>query len=123
MPLPGGIQIDVSYEQWAKNFDNPAVDPALFFLALMDNEIVGMTSLELLKDGPAITDSTTVLREHRNRGIALALKVASLRALQRLGRSEARTHNDTENPAIIHLNDRLGYVRLPGWLQWEKHLR
>jgi RimJ/RimL family protein N-acetyltransferase len=123
VPLPGGIQIDVSYDQWAKNFGSPSVDPAMFFLAMQGDQIVGMTSVELPREGPAITDSTAVLREHRNRGVALALKVESLRALKQKGRTEARTHNYTENPAIIHVNEKLGYVRLPSWLQWEKRLR
>jgi ribosomal protein S18 acetylase RimI-like enzyme len=122
VPLPGGMVINTNYDQWRKQFDNPTNDPAFFFLAMQNERIVGMTSIELLQDGPAITESTTVLREHRNRGVALALKVKSLIALKEIDRTEARTHNDTENPSIIHLNEKLGYRRLPGWLQWEKRL-
>lgn len=122
VPLPGGAEFNLEYEQWRKNLDNPAADPAFFFVALHGEQIVGVTALELLQDGPAITDATGVLREHRNRGVALALKVRSLTALKEIGRTEARTHNDTENPSIIHLNEKLGYTRLPGWLQWEKRL-
>jgi ribosomal protein S18 acetylase RimI-like enzyme len=122
VPLPGGFVIDVGYEQWRKQFDSPTFDPTLYFLALHGEQIVGLTAIELLQDGPAITESTGVLREHRNHGVALALKVRSLAVLKELGRAEARTHNDTENPSIIHLNEKLGYVRLPGWLQWEKRL-
>lgn len=122
VPLPGGFVIDVGYDQWRKQFDSPTFDPSLYFIAMRGSQIVGLTTIELLQDGPAITDSTGVLREHRNRGIALALKVHSLAVLKQSGRAEARTHNDTENPAIIHLNEKLGYVRLPGWMQWEKWL-
>jgi GNAT superfamily N-acetyltransferase len=122
VPLPGGFVIDLSYDQWRKQLDSPTFDPAFCFLATHAGHIVGLTSIELLRDGPAITDSTGVLREHRNRGVALALKVKSLAALKAAGRSEARTHNDTANPSIIHLNEKLGYRRLPGWLQWEKRL-
>ena len=61
------------------------------------DEVVGETTLELLKDGPAITNSTGVRREHRGHGVALAIKLASLQALKELGYKEARTHNDTEN--------------------------
>ena len=122
VPLPGGAEFNMAFEQWRKNLDNPAADPAFFFIALHEDRIVGLTALELLQDGPAITDATGVTRDHRNRGVALALKVRSLAALKEIGRTEARTHNDTANPAILHLNDKLGYARLPGWMQWEKRL-
>jgi RimJ/RimL family protein N-acetyltransferase len=123
VPLPGGARISMDYEQWHKGLDSPAVDPAYVFIALHGDQAVGETALELLKDGPAITDSTGVLRAHRGRGLALALKLRSLQALKELGYKEARTHNDTENPAILHLNEKIGYRRLPGWLQFEKPLR
>jgi GNAT superfamily N-acetyltransferase len=122
VPLPGGAEFNLSYEQWRKNLDNPTLDQNSSFVALHEGRIIGLTMIEQLKDGPAITDATGVLREHRNRGVALALKVKSLAALKSAGRLEARTHNDTANPSIIHLNEKLGYVRLPGWLQWEKRL-
>jgi predicted GNAT family acetyltransferase len=122
VPLPGGVTFDMSFEQWRKNLDNPALDQASSFVALHGEQLVGLTMIEQLKDGPAITDATGVLREHRNRGVALALKVKSLAALKASGRAEARTHNDTANPSIIHLNEKLGYTRLPGWLEWEKRL-
>jgi GNAT superfamily N-acetyltransferase len=122
VPLPGGFVIDVDYDQWRKQLDSPTFDPAFYFMAMHGDRFAGLTTIELLQDGPAITDSTGVLREHRNRGVALALKVKSLAALKANGRAEARTHNDTANPSIIHLNEKLGYTRLPGWLQWEKRL-
>ena len=79
-----------------------------------------MTSLELLKNGPAITSMTGVAPEHRGRGLALALKLLSFRFLKAHGYAETRTHNDTANPPILRLNEKLGYRRLPGWLIWEK---
>jgi hypothetical protein len=48
--------------------------------------------------------------------------VESLRALQQRGYTEARTHNDTANPSIMHINEKLGYKRIPGWTMWEKLL-
>ncbi len=71
VPLPGGARISLDYEQWHKGLESPASDPAYIFLAMQGEEVVGETALELLKDGPAITDSTGVLRRHRGHGIAL----------------------------------------------------
>jgi GNAT superfamily N-acetyltransferase len=81
-----------------------------------------MTRIELLTNSPAITGSTCVLQEHRGHGLATAIKVESLRALQQRGYTEARTHNDTANPSIMHINEKLGYKRIPGWTMWEKLL-
>ncbi len=36
--------------------------------------------------------------------------------------SLARALNDTANPPILALNEKMGYRRLPGCLAWEKVL-
>ena len=69
-----------------------------------------------------ITGTTGVLAAHRDRGVATLITLASLRYLKEPGYPEARTHNDTANPSILALNEKLGYRRLPGWLAWEKAL-
>jgi RimJ/RimL family protein N-acetyltransferase len=122
VPLPGGAIIEVQYDTW-RNFmiDSPTIDPAFIFLARHADELVGLTVIELPKEGPAQTSSTGILREHRGKGVGMALKVMSFQALKARGYKEARTQNDTVNPAILHLNEKLGYRRLPGWLQYEKH--
>ena len=73
-----------------------------------------------LDDIPAITGTTGVLPEHRGRGVAMALKLLSFRYAAKRRYREVRAHNDTANPPILRMNEKLGYHRLPGWLQWEK---
>ncbi len=34
----------------------------------------------------------------------------------------SETNDDTANPLILHLNERLGYQKRPADLQWEKRL-
>ena len=89
------------------------------------DDYAATTMLELPPnpDEPAITHMTGVLRAHRRRGLATALKLMSFRYLRDRGFREVRTHNDTANPPILALNAKLGYRRLPGWLVWEKPLR
>lgn len=121
VPFPGDAVIEEPYDLWLKHLASPSSDPAFIFLAKRGDELVGLSEIDLPKDGPANTSMTGVLRKHRGKGVALALKVASLRALKARGYSETRTQNDTLNPAILHLNEKLGYRRLPGWLQYEKY--
>ncbi len=123
VPLPGGARLDQTYEDFRNIvLDSPDADPAAVFIAKHGSKYVGMTALWLPKDGPAYTTSTGVLREYRGQGLALALKLLSIRVMRSRGYAEARTNNDTENPAILQLNEKLGYRKLPGWLQWEKTL-
>jgi GNAT superfamily N-acetyltransferase len=121
VPLPGGAVDEIPYEEWRSYMvDNPAIDYAFVFLAKQGDQLVGLTAVNVPKVGPAHTSDTGVFREHRGRGVAMALKVMSLQALKARSYIETRTHNDTVNPPILHLNEKLGYRRLPGWLQYEK---
>jgi len=38
------------------------------------------------------------------------------------GCRQTLTNNDTANPPILRLNEKLGYQKRPGDLQWEKRL-
>jgi GNAT superfamily N-acetyltransferase len=69
-----------------------------------------------------ITSMTGVSPLRRGKGLALAFKLLSFHFLKEHGYVEARAHNDTANPPILRLNEKLGYQRLPGWLVWKKSL-
>jgi mycothiol synthase len=123
VPFPGGDRAKPNYDNFRANtLDAPSTKPDASFIARKAGRMVGMTSLELLPNAIGITGMTGVLREHRGQGVAMALKLASFRYLQANGYHEARAHNDTANPPILALNQKLGYRRLPGWLAWEKAL-
>jgi len=123
VPFPGEERAKPDYDNFrADTLDAPNSDPHAIFIGRQDGRMVGMTSLMLLSNGVAITGMTGVLQAHRGSGLATALKVASLRYLKEHGYHEARTHNDTANPPILALNEKLGYRSLPGWLAWEKVL-
>lgn len=125
VPFPGGAVHHETFENWRKgNLESPTSDPAAMFIAKWGDEYVATTVLELPPNPgePAITHMTGVLREHRQRGLATALKLLSFRYLRDRGFREVRTHNDTANPPILNLNRKLGYRNLPGWLAWDKQL-
>jgi len=121
VPFPGEDCALPTYDNFrAHVLDTPATNADAIFIARQAGRMMGMTSLELLPNGVGITGMTGVLAEHRGRGVAMALKLASFRYLRGHGYHEACAHNDTANPPILALNQRLGYRRLPGWLAWEK---
>ena len=121
VPFPGDERAKPEYETFrAMVLDAPNTPADGIFIARHGDEMAGMTTLELLPNGVAFTGMTGVLAAHRGRGVATLVKLASLRYLKDQGFTEARTHNDTANPAILALNEKLGYRRRPGWLAWEK---
>lgn len=123
VPFPGGVRAEPDYDNFrAGTLDAPNTVAAGIFIARRAGRMVGLTTLELLPNNTAITGMTGVLAEHRGRGVATLLKLASLRYLKAQGCQEARTHNDTANPPILAINEKLGYRRLPGWLAWAKKL-
>jgi GNAT superfamily N-acetyltransferase len=125
VPFPGGAVHRETFENWRKgHLEGPTYDPEAMFIAKCGDEYVATTMLELPAhaDEPAITHMTGVLREHRRRGLATALKLLSFRYLKQRGFREVRTHNDTANPPILNLNQKMGYRRLPGRLVWDKRL-
>ena len=96
----------VAYEVWEKRFERMGYLPEAQFLALDGDEFVGMSTLWGREaDDHLQTGATGVIRSHRRRGIALALK---LRAI-----AFAKQRNAPINRA-------LGFVPQPGWIGFVK---
>lgn len=77
---------------------------------------VGLASLEYLVNANAMYNGTTgVLPAYRGRGIALALKLLSIRTARRYGVDYIRTNNDALNAPMLAINRKLGYQPQPGY--------
>lgn len=72
--------------------------------------------------GTVWTGFTCADREYRGRGIARAVKLQSLAQAVELGVPEVQTDNDAENAPMLHINETLGYVRRPGWVEHHKRV-
>ena len=104
-----------------QTFDKPTFFPEAFFVALDGDEYVGVSMLELnLADPTKLqTDLTGVVRSHRRRGIATALKVRSLSKAKTTEAQYVDTDNEEKNP-MYTLNVKLGFEPTPGWLHMRK---
>lgn len=123
VPLPGDMALDLSFGQWcALEIDAADVAPETLVIARRGGEYIGYSNLRLPQHGPASTIMTGVRPDQRRLGVALALKLQTIRIARAHGYHELRTTNDTANPGILALNRRLGYTALPSWLVWEKSL-
>jgi GNAT superfamily N-acetyltransferase len=104
-----------------QTFDKPTFFPEGFFIALDGDEYVGVSMLELNLAEPTKlqTDLTGVIRSHRRRGIATALKVHALSKAQTTEAEFVDTDNEEKNP-MYPLNVRLGFRPTPGWVHMRK---
>lgn len=90
-----------------------------FFAALADGWVVAVTAIR--RDGDrAETDFTSVARAHRRRGLAEAVKAASVLALHAEGVTVFGTGGAEENVASVAMNTRLGYVVEERWVTLER---
>lgn len=106
-----------------QTFDKPTFFPDGFFIALDGDEYVGVSMLELnLADPTKLqTDLTGVVRSHRRRGIATALKVHALSKARTTEAEFLDTDNEEKNP-MYTLNIKLGFKPTAGWLHMRKKL-
>jgi mycothiol synthase len=90
----------------------------LWFVALKDGELVGLSQLNVSAAQPDAlsTDFTAVARKHRRHGLALALKLSAMTEAKRRGYQRVKTDNDSTNAPMIAINDHIGFVEQPAYL-------
>jgi len=106
------------FEQFMKWFDSPSVRLDRMWIARQGDDIVGISVLAYPPTrGNVWTDWTATGRKVRGRGVARALKLETVMQAIALGTKRVRTENDGANAPILHLNEEMGYTRIPGWVQ------
>jgi GNAT superfamily N-acetyltransferase len=120
--IPKSVEyIPEPYEAWVVWMQPPAVLPERISVAVVDGEPVGYSYLAY-RPSVVETGFTGVLREHRGKGLARALKLETLVQAIDLGVPSVDTDNDSENAPILHINEELGYDELPGKLEFHRKL-
>ena len=115
----------VPFEEFQKVWERKNLLPDAWFVAIDNGEYVGMTNLWTSQANAKLlyVGITGVTRSHRKRGIAMALKVLSVEYALQKGFSEIRTWNETNNQAMLGINNRLGFVRQPAHIEFRKEMR
>ena len=110
-----------SFESFMKWMSSPGLHADRLWVAREGQSIVGMSVLDYPPGiGNVWTDYTGTARAVRGRGVARALKCESVAQAIALGVKRVRTNNDGENKPILHLNEEMGYGRIPGHVQLHK---
>jgi RimJ/RimL family protein N-acetyltransferase len=113
-----------AFEDFEKRTRAPDRRDDRWWIAVHGDEVVAMSYLKFPPvRGTVWTGFTCAAREHRGRGIARAVKLQSLAQAVELGVPTVRTDNDAENAPMLHINEALGYVRRPGWVEHHKRVK
>jgi GNAT superfamily N-acetyltransferase len=118
--IPGGdepMAVGELAEFRARDVDRALIPKDAFFVALDagSGRVVGYASLMMLPGSTtrAYHDMTAVLRAFRGRGIASALKLATIAWAIEHGLAVLETGNDEANAPMRAVNARLGYLPMP----------
>ena len=116
--------VPMPFETYVENFHgDPMYMPEANLLARDGDQLVAISSL--WKD-VAGTDKlwvglTGVLRSHRRRGIATAIKVHTIRFAKNYGAKVVEADNEENNP-MFQINLKLGFKPAPAYVYFEKSL-
>ncbi|MEO5884573.1 MAG: GNAT family N-acetyltransferase [Candidatus Limnocylindrales bacterium] len=118
--IPGGedtMAVGDLAEFRARDVDRPGIPLDAFKVALdvETGEVVGYANLVMLPGSETVAwhDMTAVLRAWRGRGLATALKRATIGWAIEHGLTALETGNDEANASMRAINIRLGYAALP----------
>ena len=140
VPFDGGVELEQAYRlevetlgdipgeedvgmppfaDWMR--DVAAEGEPLVIGAFDGDEMIGMAIVILatVPPGTALHWMTATRRSYRRRGVARALKHASLTAAAARGARVARTFNDSRNAGMRAINEAYGYTPATDLLRWE----
>ena len=116
----------LDFETWKKRtLEGPNSLNEAYFVAIdASGHWLGLSELERSADDPSFLwqGLTGTRRDARGRGIAMALKLETVRFARERGVEHIKTWNDQRNRPMLAINETLGYVKQPAWIQFQKDL-
>jgi GNAT superfamily N-acetyltransferase len=115
---------DIPYDEWEEHvLRDPTFTAEGSFIVMVDG-VAAAVSLLLtnVESGRAHNMFTGTLRAYRGRGLALAVKLASIQWAAANGITMMATNNDETNLPMLAINRRLGYVPGGRRVEWLKQL-
>lgn len=123
--VPAAVPLHaVSRQDWEAITLGRRMLPEGFLIAIDAEGMVGLTEPQRVDvDDTAIAQELTgVARRARRRGVATALKVAAAIWAKEAGYTSIRTYNAQANAPMLAVNDKLGFTREHGSIEFRKDL-
>lgn len=123
--VPHEEKLDIwPFEIWLKRFWRGTFRrDESFFLALDGDDLVGISMLGMGKKEDELgTGLTGVLRNHRRKGIAQALKLQAAKYALANGFKRIITSNHSINRPMLSINEAMGFKKEPAWVYLKKDL-
>jgi RimJ/RimL family protein N-acetyltransferase len=120
VPRPAAAT-EPAFEQFVeRQWNNPHHLADGYWVAVTPTgELVATSGLWKTEEpGVLHTGLTGTTREHRRRGLGLALKIKSLEWAKCAGYGRVVTLNEQNNAAMLEINRRLGFVQRPAWIDY-----
>jgi GNAT superfamily N-acetyltransferase len=105
-------------------YGSPLALPDAYFIARDGERYVGESCMQRSQGAPGELSqkSTGVHAGYRGYGIAMALKLATIAYAQQHGYTHIWTAVESNNPSMLAINARLGFVQGPGLIVFEKRI-
>lgn len=120
IPYPGEIS-KPSFESFRDNYLRaPDFVTGGSFVALDGDQYVGLVFHVSGSPALLIVEITGTARAYRRRGIAQALKLKSMAWAKQAGFASLLVNNDLANAGMLAINDKLGFVRQPALILFQR---
>jgi mycothiol synthase len=128
MSVPGDLAAGIGRRGLEKYVEyaitGPSAIPEGFFVAVKGDEFIGLSHVLSYEKGVSLYQGLTGVKpEYRHQGIGLALKIRGIAYAQATGHTLIMAENDAKNRPMLAMNERLGYVRKPDLITFEKQLQ
>lgn len=122
VPHEGEESENPDFAAWLSwGLNDPSILHDAFFIAVRDNEYIGLRELGKYPDSDMLLGSLLgVCREYRNRGIGLAMQLRGIAYAREHGYRLLKTCTAVQNAPMQALFNKLGYARDPEWQQCQK---
>ncbi len=125
LTVPGDLAAGIGrrgldqYVQYA--ITGPNVLPEGFFVAVKGDEYIGLSHVLSMKKGVSLFQGLTGVKpQYRRLGIGLAMKLRGIAYAKATGHTIIMAENDTKNSPMLAMNEKLGYIRKPDLITFEK---
>jgi mycothiol synthase len=125
LSVPGDLAAAIGRRGFEKYVEyaitGPSALPDGFFVAVKGKEFIGLSHVLSSEKGVSLYQGLTGVKpQYRRHGIGLAMKIRCIAYAQGTGHILIRAENDAKNIPMLAMNDRLGFVRKPDLITFEK---